>query len=103
MLAQSQGTVGYAADSQWPVERITALVLEGLRGQRPITEICREVGIPTSRYYKWRDRFLKGGRNGLVEPEPQRVNLEQRIQELENENRHLKVEKEIFQSISVED
>ncbi len=103
-LANGLETRGRGADAQaWPLDRKVALVLEGLRGHRPVTEICREVGIPTSRYYQWRDLFLRAGASGLAQPESERRKLEQRVQQLEAENKTLKVEKEIFQSVAIED
>ena len=42
-----------------------AVVLEGLRGETRIADICRKYGIAESLYYKWRDRFLEGGRQAL--------------------------------------
>lgn len=33
-------------------------VMEGLRGEKSITVICRERNITESLYYKWRDLFL---------------------------------------------
>jgi len=35
-------------------------VLEGLRGERSIAQLCRERNITDSLYYKWRDEFLAG-------------------------------------------
>jgi ACT domain-containing protein len=32
------------------------VVLEELRGQKAIAEICREHGISQVQYYKWRDK-----------------------------------------------
>jgi transposase-like protein len=32
-------------------------VMEGLRGEKPIAQICRERNITDSLYYKWRDQF----------------------------------------------
>ncbi len=87
----------------WPVERQVSVVLEGLRGHRPVTEICREVGITTTRYYQWRDRFLRAGRNGLAQSEVEHHQLEERINRLETENHHLRVEKEILQGAAFED
>lgn len=43
-----------------------SIVLMGLKGERPIAEICREHQISQSQYYRWRDRFLEGGKNALV-------------------------------------
>ncbi len=42
------------------------VVLEGLRGQTPISEICRREGIAASVYYKWSKSFLEAGKNGLT-------------------------------------
>ena len=33
-------------------------VLEGLRGEKGVTQICRERDITDSLYYKWRDEFM---------------------------------------------
>ena len=87
----------------WPVERQVSLVLEGLRSYRPVTEICRQAGIPTSRSYRWRDQFLKAGREGLAQSDTERQQMEERIHELEAENEVLRIEKEIFQEICLED
>ena len=42
------------------------IVLEGLRGEIPITEVCRQQGIQPSIYYKWSKAFLDAGKNGLT-------------------------------------
>ena len=42
------------------------IVLEGLRGERSISEICRREGIAASVYYKWSKSFLEAGKNGLT-------------------------------------
>jgi len=42
------------------------IVLEGLRGAVPITELCRKEGIQPSVYYKWSKAFLEAGKNGLT-------------------------------------
>jgi len=34
-------------------------VLEGLRGEKSIAQICRERDITDSLYYKWRDEFMQ--------------------------------------------
>ena len=34
-----------------------ATVMEGIRGEKPIAQICREGNISDSLYYKWRDLF----------------------------------------------
>jgi transposase len=42
------------------------IVLEGLRGEIPITELCRIESIQPSVYYKWSKAFLDAGKNGLT-------------------------------------
>ena len=34
------------------------VVLEGLRGEKSISQLCREKRITDSLYYKWRDQFV---------------------------------------------
>jgi transposase-like protein len=34
-------------------------VLEGLRGEKSVAQICRERDITDSLYYKWRDEFME--------------------------------------------
>lgn len=48
-----------------PDEKIR-IVLEGLRGDVPISDICRREGIAASVYYKWSKEFLEAGKNGLT-------------------------------------
>jgi len=43
-----------------PREKLS-VVLEGLRGDSSIAEICRRHGIAQNLYYKWREQFLRGG------------------------------------------
>jgi transposase len=42
------------------------IVLEGLRGQVPISELCRRESISAATYYKWSKDFLDAGKNGLT-------------------------------------
>ena len=42
------------------------IVLEGLRGEISISELCRREGIAASIYYKWSKAFLEAGKNGLT-------------------------------------
>src|SRR6202047_5538455 len=37
------------------------IVLEGLRGEESIAELCRRKGIASSMYYGWSKEFLEGG------------------------------------------
>jgi len=42
-----------------------AIILEGLKGEKSIAEICREHQVSQTQFYKWRDRFLEGGKQRL--------------------------------------
>jgi transposase len=42
------------------------IVLEGLRGEESIAELCRREGIATSMYYGWSKEFLDAGKRRLA-------------------------------------
>lgn len=43
-----------------------AAVLEGLKGESSIADICRKYQISESLYYRWRDKFLEAGGRALA-------------------------------------
>ena len=47
-------------------ETKVSIVLEGLRGETSIAELCRKHQISETMYYKWRDKFLEGGRKAFL-------------------------------------
>lgn len=42
------------------------IVLEGLRGESTIAELCRREGINTNLYYRWSKEFLEAGKQRLA-------------------------------------
>ena len=42
------------------------IVLEGLRGEENISELCRREGIAASMYYGWSKEFLEAGKRRLA-------------------------------------
>jgi transposase len=42
------------------------IVLEGLRGETSIAELCRKEGIAQSMYYGWSKEFLEAGKRRLA-------------------------------------
>jgi transposase len=42
------------------------IVLEGLRGEVSIAELCRKEGINQSLYYRWSKEFLEAGKKRLA-------------------------------------
>ena len=48
-----------------PEEKIR-IVLDGLRGEQSISELCRREGIASNLYYRWSKAFLEGGKKQLA-------------------------------------
>ncbi len=42
------------------------IVLEGLRGEDSIAELCRKEGIAQNLYYRWSKEFLEAGKERLA-------------------------------------
>ena len=55
-----------ATRRRFSAEEKIRIVLEGLRGEIPVSELCRREGIASSIYYKWSKAFLESGKNGLT-------------------------------------
>ena len=51
---------------QHSAEEKIRIVLEGLRGEELIAELCRREGIATSLYYSWSKEFLEAGKKRLA-------------------------------------
>jgi transposase len=78
-----------ATRRQFSAEDKIRIVLEGLRGETPISEICRREGIASSVYYKWSKSFLEAGKNGLTRAVIRDATTEE-VRELKQENADLK-------------
>ena len=48
-----------------PEEKVR-IVLEGLRGEQSISELCRREGIASNLYYRWSKDFLEAGKKQLA-------------------------------------
>ncbi len=88
---------------QYSAEEKIRIVLEGLRGEYSVAEICRREGINPNIYYRWSKEFLEAGKKRLMGdtvreatgPEVQTMKheneaLKQLVAELSLENRLLK-------------
>jgi transposase len=51
---------------QFSAEEKIRIVLEGLRGEDSIAELCRREGISSSMYYGWSKEFLEAGKKRLA-------------------------------------
>lgn len=47
---------------EWTEEQKFKIVLEGLRGETPVTKLCEKYEISQTQYYKWRDMFMEHGK-----------------------------------------
>src|ERR671910_357966 len=54
-----------ATRRQFSAEEKIRIVLEGLRGEESIAELCRREGIASSMYYGWSKDFLEAGKKRL--------------------------------------
>ena len=50
--------IGRATRKQYSAEEKIRIVLDGLRGEVSIAELCRREGIAESLYYSWSKEFL---------------------------------------------
>ena len=55
-----------ATRKQYSAEEKIRIVLEGLRGEENISELCRREGIAASMYYGWSKEFLEAGKRRLA-------------------------------------
>jgi transposase len=55
-----------ATRRNFSAEEKIRIVLEGLRGEESIAELCRREGIATSIYYGWSKEFLEAGKKRLA-------------------------------------
>ena len=55
-----------ATRRQYSAEEKIRIVLEGLRGEVSIAELCRKQGIAQSMYYGWSKEFLEAGKRRLA-------------------------------------
>jgi transposase len=65
------------------------IVLEGLRGEESIAELCRREGISPNLYYNWSKEFLEAGKKRL-KGNTKREATSGEVLELRGENRQLK-------------
>jgi transposase len=55
-----------ATRKQYSAEEKIRIVLDGLRGEISIAELCRREGIAESLYYSWSKEFLEAGKRRLA-------------------------------------
>jgi len=74
---------------KFSAEEKIRIVLEGLRGEDSIAEICRKEGIVPNLYYRWSKDFLEAGKKRLLGDTQREANTSE-VSGLREENRALK-------------
>lgn len=74
---------------QHSAEEKIRIVMEGLRGEDTIKELCRREGIAESLYYKWSKEFLEAGKARLA-GDTKRQATSSEVTDLRQENDQLK-------------
>jgi transposase len=78
-----------ATRKQYSAEEKIRIVLEGLRGEDSIAELCRREGIAQGVYYKWSKDFMEAGKRRLAGDTSRAANTDE-VRELRREARDLK-------------
>ncbi len=64
-------------------------MLEGLRGEQSVSELCRREGIASNLYYRWSKDFLEAGKKRLSGDTVREATSDE-VKVLRSENRELK-------------
>jgi len=65
------------------------IVIDGMRGETTIAELCRKEGLSQGLYYKWSKDFMEAGKKRLSGDTMREANTSE-VKELKDENRSLK-------------
>lgn len=74
---------------RFSAEEKIRIVLDGLRGEESVAELCRREGIVTNLYYRWSKEFLEAGKKRLS-GDTAREATSSEVKDLRSENRELK-------------
>jgi transposase len=74
---------------QYSAEEKIRIVLEGLKGEVSISELCRREGIVSNLYYRWSKDFLEAGKKRL-QGDTSREATSSEVSDLRSENEQLK-------------
>ena len=65
------------------------IIIDGMRGENSIAELCRKEGISQGIYYKWSKDFMEAGKKRLNGDTLREANTTE-VNDLKNENSSLK-------------
>ncbi len=78
-----------ASRRKFPTEEKIRIVLEGVRAEVSVSELCRREGIHPTIYYKWLKDFMEAGKARL-RGDTKREATSEEVQQLRGENERLK-------------
>ena len=78
-----------ATKKRFTAEQKIQIVLEGIRNEISVAELCRREGLSSVTYYKWSKEFLDAGKNGLT-LETKRNATSEEVKQLKSENADLR-------------
>ncbi len=90
-------------DDYWRAEEKVQIILFGLTGKLPVTTLCKLNGVTPSLFYEWREKFLKSGKDGMLQNggrSRREEDLEKKIRVLERCIGELTLEKELLKKIN---
>jgi transposase len=70
-------------------EQKILIVMEAIRGESPVAEICRKYGIHQTLFYRWNKQFLEAGKKRLAGDTTREATTDE-VAELRKENQRLK-------------
>ena len=84
---------------RWTAKAKLEVVLEGLKGQESVAEICRRHGITQSMFYEWQEAMLKAGEEGLTHGgrTAREAKLERELRQAQRAIGRLTMENELYQ------
>ena len=74
---------------RFPTEEKIRILLEGVRAEVSVAELCRREGIHPTVYYKWLKDFMEAGKKRL-RGDTQREATREEVEQLRQENERLK-------------
>ena len=74
---------------KYSAEEKIRIVLEGLRGEESVAELCRREGLHQNVYYRWSKEFLEAGKQRLA-GDIKREATSNEVTDLKKENDQLK-------------
>lgn len=71
----------------WTNQQKMQIVLEGIKGNLSVAELCNKYELSQSQYYKWRDLLLEGANRVFVpDPDKEKERMRKKIDRL---NQHI--------------